>query len=207
VSPYTRTTRRGRERPRRYQAVQWPMVVWLTLVWWVLWGTFTPLSLVGGVLVGVLACAVLPLPPLRIGARPRPLALLALVGRFLLDVVLASLQVARVTLFPPRPLRNALVAVRLRSQSDIVLTAVAEIVSLVPGTVVVEAHRSSHTLYLHTIDVPDEAAVERARERVLDQERRLVRAFGGLDQDGPPLGARGLRRVARRASFDEEEGS
>ncbi len=188
MSPYTRTTRAGRVRPRRYQAVQLPMVLWLTAVSWVLWGTYTPLSLVGGVLVAVVVCLVLPLPPLRLGVRVRPLALAVLVGRFLLDVLVASAQVARVTLVPPRPLRNALVAVRLRSRSDIVLTAVAEMVSLVPGTVVVEAHRPSHTLYLHALDVPDAAALARVRARVLEQERRLLRAFGGHTDRPTPAG-------------------
>ncbi|GAB4064561.1 hypothetical protein GCM10028777_11220 [Angustibacter speluncae] len=176
VSPYTRVTRRGQVKPRRYQAVQLPMVAWLTAVSWVLWGTYTPLSLVGGLVVAVGVCVVLPLPPLRLGVRIRPVGLVVLVSRFLLDVLVASVQVARITLAPPRPLRNALVGVRLTSESDIVLTAVAEMVSLVPGTVVVEAHRASHTLYLHAIDAPDEEAVVAVRERVLRQERRLLRA-------------------------------
>jgi multicomponent Na+:H+ antiporter subunit E len=176
VSPYTRVTRRGQVRPRRYQAVQLPMVAWLTAVSWVLWGTYTALSLVGGLLVAVVVCAVLPLPPLRLGVRLRPVGLAVLLTRFLLDVLVASVQIARITLAPPRPLRSALVGVRLASESDIVLTAVAEMVSLVPGTVVVEAHRASHTLYLHAIDVADEDAVAAVRHRVLEQERRLLRA-------------------------------
>lgn len=176
MSPYTRVTRRGQVRPRRYQAVQPPMVVWLTSVNWVLWGTYTPMSLVGGLLVAVLVCMVLPLPPLRLGVRVRPVGLAVLLVRFLYDVLVASVQVARITLAPPRPLRNALVGVQLASRSDIVLTVVAEMVSLVPGTVVVEAHRASHALYLHAIDVPDEDAVAAVRARVLEQERRVLRA-------------------------------
>ena len=66
MSPTTRTDRRGRTRPARYRAVQWPMVLWLTLVWWVLWGSYSLLSLVGGVLVAVAACWVFPLPPLQV---------------------------------------------------------------------------------------------------------------------------------------------
>lgn len=176
MSPYTRVTRSGQVRPRRYQAVQLPMVAWLTAVSWVLWGSFTALSLVGGLLVSVLVCVVLPLPPLRLGVRVRPVGFVVLVARFLVDVLVASVQVARITLVPPRPLRNALVGVRLVSESDIVLTVVAEMVTLVPGTVVVEAHRASHTLYLHAIDAPDEQAIEAVRERVLEQERRVLRA-------------------------------
>ncbi|GAB3997249.1 Na+/H+ antiporter subunit E [Nocardioides marmoraquaticus] len=178
MSPYTRTTRRGQVRPSRYRAVQWPMVVWLALVWTVLWGTYSALSVLGGVVVGVLVCYVFPLPPLRMRVRLRPGALLVLVGRFLGDVVAASVEVARITVRPPVPLRNAMVQVPLRTESDIVLAVVAELVSLVPGSVVVEAHRPTHTLFLHVIDVRDEAKVEQVRERVWAQEARVVRAFG-----------------------------
>lgn len=178
MSPYTRTTRRGAVRPSRYRAVQLPMVLWLTLVWWVLWGSYSLLSLVGGVLVGILVCFVFPLPPLRMRVRLRPVGVAVLVARFFWDVLVASLQVARVTLFPPRPLRNALVQVPLRTESDIVLTVVAELVSLVPGSVVVEAHRASHTLLLHVLDVRDDDQPDRVRAQVWAQEERVLRAFG-----------------------------
>lgn len=178
MSPYTRTTRRGQVRPSRYQAVQWPMVLWLTLVWTVLWGTYSPLSVVGGVVVGVLVSFVFPLPPLRMQVRVRPWPLLVLLGVFLRDVLVASIEVARITLVPPKPLRNAMVQVPLRTESDIVLAVVAELVSLVPGTLVIEAHRPSHTLFLHVIDVRDPGKADRVRAQVWAQEARVVRAFG-----------------------------
>ncbi|GAB3250075.1 Na+/H+ antiporter subunit E [Alteromonas gracilis] len=178
MSPRTKETRRGRIRILRYRAVQWPMVVWLTLVWCVLWGSFTGLTLVGGALVGVVVSYVFPLPPLHMRVRIRPVAMVVLLVRFAADVVVASVQVSRTTLFPPAELRNAMVRVPLRTESDIVLTTVAELVSLVPGSVVVEAHRASHTLFLHVLDVRSEADLDRARERVWAQEERVVRAFG-----------------------------
>lgn len=184
MSPEVRTSRRGRTRPARYRAVQWPMVAWLTLVWWVLWGSYSALSLVGGVLVAVAACWVFPLPPLRMRVRVHPVGLAVLLGRFTVDVVVASLQVARTTLVPPDPLRNALVEVRLRTESDLVLTAVAELVSLVPGTVVVEAHRGSHTLFLHAIDT-DRSGVEAVRTMVWAQEARVLAALGREQLDDP----------------------
>lgn len=186
MSPYTRTTRRGNVRPTRYRAVQWPMVLWLALLWWVLWGSYSLLSLVGGVVVAVLVCFVLPLPPLRMSVRVRPVAVVVLVARFLGDVVVASLQVAWITVVPPRPLRNAIVRVPLRSESDFVQVVVAELLSLVPGSVVVEAHRASHTLYLHVIDVRDDRDIDRFRERVWAQEQRVVRAFGAELLPEPP---------------------
>jgi len=183
VSPVLRTRRDGSTRPARYRAVQPFAVLWLTVVWLALWGTVTPLLVVGGVLVAVLVCLVFPLPPIDLAARVRPVALAALVGRFLVDVVRASIQVSGVVL-RRRPVRNAVVAVDLESSSDFVLTLVAAMLSLVPGSVVVEARRSTHTLFLHVLDVPDREAVEGFRRDALDLEQRVLRALPPRDLEG-----------------------
>lgn len=176
MSPVTRTRRDGTTRPARHRAVQPFAVVWLTLVWLALWGDLTPLLVVGGVLVAVGVCVVFPLPPIDLAARVRPLLLLGVVVRFLLDVVRASIQVAGVVL-RRRPVRNAVVAVDLESASDFVMTLVAAMLSLIPGSVVVEARRSTHTLYLHVLDVPDAEAAEAFRRDALALEQRLLRAL------------------------------
>ena len=176
MSPVTRTRRDGTSRPARHRAVQPLAVVWLTLVWLALWGEVAPLYVLGGVVVAVGICLVFPLPPLDLAARVRPLLLLALVARFLVDVVRASVQVSRVVLRRGH-VRNAVVAVDLESSSDFVLTLVAAMLSLVPGSVVVEARRSTHTLYLHVLDVPDAEAAEAFRRSALALEQRVLAAL------------------------------
>jgi multicomponent Na+:H+ antiporter subunit E len=165
------------------------MLLWLTVVWVALWGDLSLITVLGGLLVATIGSLVFPLPPLRLDVRVRPLALLWLVVRFAADVVVSSFQVAWVVLRPRRPLRNAVIEVNLRTPSDFVLTVVAEMTCLIPGSLVVEARRSTHTLFLHVLDVGDLAGVERFRQGVLDQEKRLVRALGRhLDHldDEPP---------------------
>jgi multicomponent Na+:H+ antiporter subunit E len=178
--PSTRPLREVPPSPRlgRFGLLQLPVLAWLTVVWVVLWGSLSPLTVVGGFLVAVVACLVFPLPPLRLAVRVRPLALLWLVVRFAVDVVVSSVQVAIVVLRPRRPMRNAVVEVNLRTPSDFVLTVVAEMTCLIPGSLVVEARRSTHTLYLHVLDVGDLEGVERFRQGVLDQETRVVGAIG-----------------------------
>lgn len=153
-------------------------VLWLTFVWVALWGTVSPLTVVGGVLVAVAVLLVFPLPPLRIGLRVRPHRLVLLLLRFLADVVVASVQVTWTTLQFHRHPRNAVVEVDLPTTSDFVLTVVAEMVSLVPGSLVVEARRSTHTLFLHVLDAGDQGGVDRMRRQVLALERRVALAFG-----------------------------
>ncbi len=151
-------------------------ILWLTLVWCTLWGSFSPLLLVSGVLAAVIVSVVFPLPALEADVRLRPLKLVRLGLGFLVDVVRASIEVTGVVL-RRRGVRNAVVSVDLTSQSDFVLTGVAAMLSLVPGSVVVEVRRSSHTLFLHVLDVPDREAAERFRHQALAVERRFLEAF------------------------------
>ena len=51
-------------------------------------------------------------------------------------------------------------------------------VSLVPGSLVVEARRSTHSLFLHVLDARDQVGVDRMRAQVHALERRVVLAFG-----------------------------
>lgn len=178
MSPKTRLRKDGSVRPSRYRAVQpWP-IAWLTLAWITLWGEARPslMLLVGGVLVAVIMSITFPLPALETDSRIRPLKLIALIIRFIRDIIWASIHVSWVVL-RRRPLKNAVVTVDLVSTSDFVLTGVAAMLSLVPGSVVVEARRSTHTIFLHVLDVPDVEAAEQFRQEALAVEQRFLAAF------------------------------
>ncbi|MBE7325769.1 Na+/H+ antiporter subunit E [Nocardioides sp. Y6] len=176
MSPQVRVTRRGKVKPVRYRALQPWSLLWLTLFWVGLWGSITPNIVLAGVAVAVAVSLAFPLPPIDLGARVRVVPLVWLVAHFLYDIVKASILVSVVVL-RRRPVRNAVVAVDLRSNSDFVLTAVGAMLTLVPGSIIVEARRSTHTLYLHVLDVdtPDEAAA--FRRAALEVEARFLRAF------------------------------
>lgn len=176
MSAGTQTTV-GARRPSRFRAVQPGVVTWLTVLWLLLWGEVTPMLVVGGVLVAALVCVVFPLPALRMHLRLRPIALAWLLLRFAYDVLVASWQVTKVVL-RRRQVSNAIVEIQLRTPSDFVLTVVGEMLTLVPGSVLIEARRATHTIFMHVFDVDDEAAARAFRETALEQEKRVVRAFG-----------------------------
>lgn len=178
MSPVLKQRRDGSLRPARYRSLQAPVIVWLTLVWVALWGDLSVGNVLGGLLVAVAICLLFPLPPLRMNLHVRPWWFGWLVLRFLADVVAASAEVTWTTLQLSRQPRNAVIEVDLRTHSDFVLTVVAEMVSLVPGSLVVEARRSTHTLFLHVLDARDMTGVEKMRSQVLALERRVVLAFG-----------------------------
>ena len=166
----------GRLAPRlRHQL---PLLAWLVLVWILLWGTWSWANLLSGLAVALVATALLPLPPVVGGARLRPLPLVRFVGHFLVDLVISSAEVAWETVRPGRDRRAAIVAVQLRTDSDLLLTLVAEALSLVPGSLVIDLDREQQTIALHLLSVRDLADVDRRKAAVLAMEDRVVRAFG-----------------------------
>ena len=152
-------------------------VVVLTVPWVLLWDRITVFLVLTGVLLSLLVFLVFPLPRIERAGRIRPVALAQLVGRQAVDVVRSSVRVVGLA-FARRTPRGAIIRVQLRSRSDIVLTMTAELVSLVPGSIVLEVRRASSTLYLHVLDTVEPAALEQAARDVLDAEARVLRAFG-----------------------------
>ncbi|WNB85745.1 Na+/H+ antiporter subunit E [Cellulomonas sp. ATA003] len=179
---------------RRRIAVQWPTLAWLTVVWVLLWGDLTVANVLAGLAIALVVSIALPLPPVAAEGRLRPLGILRLFAVFAKDVVVASVVVS-IQAFRRRPPRSAVIRVRLRSSSDLYLTLTAEFCSLVPGSLVVEAHRLTSTLYMHVLDAGGADGIEDARRRVLDQEERVMRAFAsdreieaaGLDRSRQPV--------------------
>ncbi|MEH0931733.1 Na+/H+ antiporter subunit E [Micromonospora sp. CPCC 205558] len=166
---------RGRLGRRRDQAVA---LGWLVLVWILLWGDITWANLVGGLLVGAAVLVFFPLPAVSFGGRLRPRALLAFAGRFVIELVSASLHIARIAVQPGYRPRGAIIGVRLRVPTDLSLALTAEAVSLVPGTLILEVDRDAGTLYLHVLDTHGPADLDVAREHTLAVERRIIRAVG-----------------------------
>lgn len=145
--------------------------------WCLLWGGVSVKNVLGGLLVSVLVFALFPMPPTGHEITVRPIPLLTCIVRFLADIVVSSVQVAWYAVRPgPRP-PGSVIAVTLASRSDLFLTGTAMMATLIPGSVIVEAQRSTGTLFLHIIGAGTEEDAERARRRVLDQERRLLRAL------------------------------
>lgn len=161
----------------RLRAAQWPMVLGLTALWMLLWGTPSAANALTGVVVGAVVCVVFPLPPIETRVRLRPLGVLRFAGRFAIDMVASSWRLNRYILGTRRPL-SAVVAVRLRAPGDLMLTITSAAVCAVPGSNVLDVHRPSGTVYLHVVGAGKEAEREQARYEVLRLEARVVRAFG-----------------------------
>ncbi|MEU7957940.1 Na+/H+ antiporter subunit E [Micromonospora humida] len=151
---------------------------WLVVVWNLLWGKFSPANLLAGLLVGGAVLVFFPLPPVSFGGRLRPRALLRLAGVFVVELVSASIHVAAIAVRPGFRPRGAIIGVRLRVRTDLNLALTAELLSLVPGTLIVEVDRDAGVLYVHVLDVRSPADLTGSRDRILAVEERIVRAIG-----------------------------
>ncbi|SDS92368.1 Na+/H+ antiporter subunit E [Jiangella sp. DSM 45060] len=168
--------------PSRRTGVQWPMLIGLTIVWVLLWGGLTVTNVLSGLVVAVVVTLVFPLPPIVFGGKLRPRGLAVLIGWFVVELFVASVEVAVQALRPGKQPPNAVIEADLRSHSDLYLTLTAELLSLVPGSLVVEARRSTSTLFLHVLGVRDAEDVEKARRRALRQEERVMLALASDEE-------------------------
>ncbi|MEA4943023.1 MAG: Na+/H+ antiporter subunit E [Propionicimonas sp.] len=156
-------------------------VVLLAAVWVLLWGEPSLLNILYGLVLGWLVTVVFWLPPIRYYGEIRLGGVLLLVLTQLRDLAVASFQLAATAFRPRITLRSGIVKVRLHTNSDLFQVAVAVLISIVPGTLVVDSVRRPRLLYLHVFDLPDAGAVKRQRAHALAIEARLIRAFGSAD--------------------------
>lgn len=157
---------------------QLPLLIALVVLWMILWGRFTGLSLVSGIIVAIVVTRVFYLPPVDLSGRINLWYTLVFLAHFFLDVAVASFQVAYQALAPQRIPHSSVIGIQLRTRSDLVMTLEAIAMSLVPGSLVVEADRERSILYLHTFATESLDDVEAMRRKVLVVEARIVRAIG-----------------------------
>ncbi|WP_372344520.1 Na+/H+ antiporter subunit E [Streptomyces sp. KL116D] len=168
----------ARPRARRLDP---PLIAWLTVIWMLLWSGPTWGNLFSGIVVAVVLCLVFPLPTVELALRLRPFGIVRLTGYLAYDMVVSSITVTRQALSRRwRP--AAVIAVRLRCRTDLMIAATAVAVSCVPGGALVEVNGSSATLYLHIDDADDSRVVDRTRRDVWRLEALVVRAFGTREE-------------------------
>lgn len=167
------------------------LVLWLTLVWVLLWGSPSVGNVLAGLLLGsALVVLVSPGPERRAGVHP--VAVLRYGVHFAWALVTATASVVRTVLSPRMRLEEAIVAVPLRATSPVVVSFVANSITLTPGTLTVDVRPRHYgiddaddadgdegdgppVLYVHCLVLGDPEAV-RADARAF--EERAVAAFG-----------------------------
>jgi multicomponent Na+:H+ antiporter subunit E len=168
---------------RRLGKVQIPVALGMTLVWMMLFKGFQlrPETLgiaTVGFLVSVGIMMLFPLPPISPGFRFWPLQCVRLFFYVLGKMVVSSFQVTVQVFRPGPPVKSSVVAVRLRTDADLMLVCTAITVTVIPGSVIIEVAQPEKILYVHVLGAEDEEEAEKAKASIYTLEERIVRALG-----------------------------
>lgn len=161
---------------------QLPFFVWLIALWMLLWGQFTLVAFLTGLVAAVIVTRIFRLPPVELSGRVNLWYGLVFVATFFAALVRGSLLVAWQVIDPRGQPGSAIIAVPLRIDDDLIMTHTAVTASLIPGSLIVEADRDRRILYLHVIGATSQSDVDNQRRAILGWEARIVRAVGSRSQ-------------------------
>lgn len=131
----------------------------LLITWLLLVNTIQP----GHILLGGLLGWLIPLLTQRFWPeRPRmrqPWRALRLLAVVIWDIILANLAVAKLILRRPDALRPRFIWYPLSLHQDFPITVLSSIISLTPGTVVIDVSQDCRQLLIHCLDCQDPATL------------------------------------------------
>ncbi|GAB3616319.1 Na+/H+ antiporter subunit E [Okibacterium endophyticum] len=181
------------------------LTVGLVLLWSLLWGDFSLLTILTGIVLAVVVAAVFFLPAIDWSGRVNPWYVVVYFSRLLVDIVLASIEVAWLVLKPRYEPSNAILAVALHTRSDLIMTWTAGSVSIVPGSIVVDIDREESVLYVHALNVTGADDLEGVRSKILGTESRLAHAVGSAQDVERVRQGREARLDVRSERHDDTE--
>jgi multicomponent Na+:H+ antiporter subunit E len=152
-------------------------LVWLAVVYTALWGELSIANVLAGLAIGAVIMVALPLPRVPVSGRVHPLTLLQLIAVSVYYALESSLQIAWFAMRPSGAPVSGVLRVRLAIRSPLVMVLCADLLNLIPGTMVLEMDRQTHTVWVHVLDVGSDAAVERFYFTTRRLEQLLIRAF------------------------------
>lgn len=159
--------------------------IWLTAVWAVLWRSTTPATIVTGVALAVaLTWVVRRSDAERQQHRVRPLALLRYLGHMVFALVQSNVVLAWEVLTPTDYTKPGVLEVRLPPSSELVLTVIANSITLTPGTMTLGLRAETSTLVIHVLHLRD---VEATRAEVEELHRLVSRALVHVPAPSPEV--------------------
>lgn len=155
-----------------------PLLAWLVIAWLALWGEVSVANLVSGLAVGAALLVVFPNPSLSVGPV-RPVWMVVFHAYFLIKLCQATAIVAWEVVAPRSRIREGIIGVAVTTDSDAVITIVANAISLTPGTLTVEVGEDPSTLFVHVLHLHD---VEEIRMEVRRLEWLALQAYGSPEK-------------------------
>jgi multicomponent Na+:H+ antiporter subunit E len=154
----------------------------LNIVLALIWGAFTGVFSPGNFLIGFALgyCALLmarrALPPSAYFHKVQQA--FAFTVFFVKELIVANLRVAADVVTPTHYMRPRVIAVPLDAKSDVEITALANLISLTPGTLSLDVSSDRRVLFVHAMYASD---AERLRGEIREGlERRLLEMTRGI---------------------------
>lgn len=167
----------------------------LTAVWLMLWSKINVFMVFSGLAMGTLVLVAFPLPNVAADIRIRPLAFLKLAAWFLRELTVATFAVSWAAVRPSGIPTGGIVRVRLNEQDDLVRTLIAEMTTLVPGTMVIEMNPVTSVLTVHVLGANTHERMAAGVDNILELERLAQAALGGRQASGQGGQRKGKREV------------
>ena len=151
-------------------------VLLLLAVWLLAWGRVSTANVLTGLALIALLLVTFPAPrPGTARGRLRPVGIARLVGYVLRSLVVSNVLVARQILARRSRINTGVIEYDVECGEDFVITLMANIIALTPGTMTVDATRVPPALHVHFLLLDD---VETARRSIAHLERLVVAATG-----------------------------
>jgi multicomponent Na+:H+ antiporter subunit E len=132
----------------------------LAVLWAALTGNFTVPNLLAGLVLGyfVLTWGLRDLPTFA-NYRTKVPGAIRFLGFFLWDLLRSNLRVAHDVLTPTHHMKPGVIGVPLEARTDAEITALANLITLTPGTLSLDVSTDRQVLYVHVMYLDDETEV------------------------------------------------
>jgi multicomponent Na+:H+ antiporter subunit E len=154
-------------------------IAFLTSIWVLLWGRISIANVASGIVLSMILLVLYP--PPRTGARAkerfvlRPLPTIHLAGYILVQILVSNVQISKRILTPRSRLQSGVVTYEPQTDSKRLITFIATILAISPGTMPVRVETDPPLIAVHVLHLRDPDDTRRAIARL---EELTTRALG-----------------------------
>lgn len=127
----------------------------IAFIWMFLSGSMTPTSLVIGYIIGIILIFIMRRFFNKKLYFSKVWAAIKLIAIFFRELTLSNIEVLKVVLKPEMDMEPMIFSLPTDLKHDWEITLLSALITLTPGTIVVNVSDDQHTLYIHAIDVKD----------------------------------------------------
>ena len=147
----------------------------LATCWVFLTGSFEMLNYLFGFFIGYWVIALIHnLIPSLHGYPQKLPRFFAFLGYFIRELVQANIKVAIDIVTPPWYMRPGVIRFKVSNLNDLEITTLANLISLTPGTLVLDVSEDKSTLFVHAMFLDDEQQVQ---DDLRHLEQRLLQVI------------------------------